>query len=246
MITRSLELLAPHHNELRRRLITVFLAIILATLAAYAFSRDIARIFLNPLLQASPLVDKLVYTNLPEAFLSYIKLSLLVGVVASFPVILYQIWMFVAPGLKENEKRFATTVVFWATLLFSAGAGFAFFAVMPRMLHYFMSYATAHLIPLPRFGDYLTFVARTMLAFGLAFQIPFLMVMTSKAGFTRASYFRTKRLPFYAAIVILAFLLTAGDLMATAMLSIPLFGLYEAGIFLSSWFSVEKKTSSVL
>lgn len=241
MIARSLELLAPHHNELRKRLIVIFLTIILTTIGAYAFSQDIARLFLAPLLKASPLVSKLVYTNLPEAFLSYIKLSLLVGLVTSFPVVLYQIWMFVAPGLKKNEKKFATVVVFWATLLFSSGAAFAFFAVLPRMLHYFMSYATPNLIPLPRFGDYLTFVARTMLAFGMAFQIPFLMVMVSKAGFIQANYFRKNRLSFYAAIIVLSFLLTAGDFMATAMLSLPLFGLYEAGIFLSALLGRKKQ-----
>ncbi len=241
MLARSLELFAPHHQELRKRLITVFLAIIVCTGTAYVFSDHIARLFLAPLFQASPLIHKLVYTNLPEAFLSYIKLSLLVGIVASFPVILYQIWMFIAPGLKSSEKKLAILVVFWATLLFAAGAAFAFLAVMPKMLHYFMSYASPNLEPLPRFGDYLTFVARTMLAFGLSFEIPFLMVMSGKAGFVQAGYFRKKRISFYVAIVILAFLLTAGDFMATAMLAIPLFGLYEAGIFLTSIFGIGKK-----
>ncbi|MBU4235179.1 MAG: twin-arginine translocase subunit TatC [Proteobacteria bacterium] len=241
MLARSLELFAPHHQELRKRLITAFLAIIVCTAIAYGFSEHIARLFLAPLFQASPLIHKLVYTNLPEAFLSYIKLSLLIGIVASFPVILYQIWMFIAPGLKSSEKKIATVVVFWATLLFAAGASFAFLAVLPKMLHYFMSYASPNLEPLPKFGDYLTFVARTMLAFGLSFEIPFLMVMSGKAGFLKADYFRQKRISFYAAIVVLAFLLTAGDFMATAMLAIPLFGLYEAGIFLTVLFGAGKK-----
>jgi sec-independent protein translocase protein TatC len=241
MLARSLEVFAPHHQELRKRLITVFLAIIICTAVAYAFSEHIARVFLTPLFHASPLINKLVYTNLPEAFLSYIKLSLLMGLVSSFPIILYQIWMFIAPGLKTNEKKLAIMVVFWATLLFTSGAAFAFLAVLPKMLHYFMSYASEKLIPLPRFGDYLTFVARTMLAFGLSFEIPFLMVMAGKAELVHSSYFRKKRISFYAAIIVLAFLLTAGDFMATAMLSIPLFGLYEAGIFLTAFFGNKKK-----
>lgn len=241
MLARSIELFAPHHQELRTRLIKIFLAIIVCTAIAYGLSEHIARIFLAPLFQASPLIHKLVYTNLPEAFLSYIKLALLVGLVASFPIILYQIWMFIAPGLKSSEKKFAVVVVFWATLLFMAGAAFAFLAVLPRMLHFFMSYASQNLEPLPKFGDYLTFVARTMLAFGLSFEIPFLMVMAGKAGFVQAGYFRKKRFSFYAAIVVLAFLLTAGDFMATAMLAIPLFGLYEAGIFLTAIFGAGKK-----
>ncbi len=243
LIVRSLEQFRPHHVELRQRLIRVFLAIVICTGVVYGFSETIARLFMVPLFNASPYLDHLVYTNLPEAFLSYLKLSLLIGLVISFPVTLYQIWMFIAPGLKSNEKKFAVTVVFWATLLFGSGAFFAFFGVLPRMLLYFMSYAGDHLEPLPKFGKYLTFVARTVIAFGLSFEIPFLMVMAGKAGFVKAQYFRTKRLYFYAAIVFLAFLLTAGDFMATGLLAIPLFGLYEAGIFLTALFG--KKNNSI-
>lgn len=244
LIVRSLEQFRPHHEELRQRLIRVFVALVLCSGLAYIFSENIARFFMEPLFNASPYLDHLVYTNLPEAFLSYLKLSLLVGIVLSFPFTLFQVWMFIAPGLRGNEKKFAVTVVFWATLLFGAGAVFALFGVMPRMLLYFMSYAGDHLEPLPKFGKYLTFVARTVLAFGLSFEIPFLMVMAGKAGFVEAQYFRSKRLYFYAAIVFMAFLLTAGDFMATALLAIPLFFLYEAGIFLTAFFG--KKTDDTI
>jgi sec-independent protein translocase protein TatC len=88
---------------------------------------------------------------------------------------------------------------------------------------------------------YLTFVARMVLAFGIAFEIPFLMFMTGKSGIVSKDYFRTKRMYFYIAIVVLAFLLTAGELMATALLSFPLFGLYETGILLGRIFVKEKK-----
>jgi len=157
------------------------------------------------------------------------------------PVTLYQTWMFVGPGLKANEKKFVTTVVFWGTLLFAGGACFAFFGVLPTMLRYFMSYAGSNLEPLPKLGLYLTFVARTAIAFGIAFQIPFLMVMAGKANFVSPRYFRRKRIYFYSAILVLSFLLAAGDFMATALLAIPLFLLYEAGIFLSILFGKNRK-----
>ena len=243
-ITRSLEQFRPHHQELRQRLIRVFLAIATCSGVAYGFSETIAQLFMVPLFKASPYLDHLVYTNLPEAFLSYLKLSLLVGFIASFPYTLYQIWMFIAPGLKKEEKKFGVTVVCWASLLFGTGAIFALFGVLPRMLFYFMSYASDHLEPLPKFGIYLTFVARTVLAFGLSFEIPFLMVMAGKAGFVQAKYFRSKRMYFYAAIVLMAFLLTAGDFMATGLLAVPLFFLYEAGIFLTALFGRKSKTAS--
>lgn len=240
-LERSLAFFRPHHLELRNRLIKVFACIAGFTAIAYIFAEKIAEAFITPLMAASPLVYRLVYTNLPEAFISYIKLALLVGLLASYPVALYQLWAFVSPGLKENEKKLAIIVVFWATLLFGIGGFFAFFAVLPKMLYYFMSYANEGLEPLPKLGLYLTFVARTILTFGLSFQIPFLMVMAGKADLVSAEYFRSKRMYFYIAIMVLSFLLTAGDFMATALLAIPLFVLYEAGIFLSKMFNKKKK-----
>lgn len=237
VLERSLEFFRPHHLELRRRLVKVMLSIVCSSAVAYLFAEKIAMFFINPLFQASPLVYRLVYTNLPEAFIAYIKMALLIGLIVSMPVTLYQTWMFVGPGLRENEKKFVTTVVFWGTLLFAGGAAFAFFGVLPTMLKYFMSYAGDNLEPLPKLGMYLTFVARTVIAFGLSFQIPFLMVMAGKANFIRPRYFRQKRIYFYVAILVLSFLLAAGDFMATILLAGPLFLLYEAGIFLSALFS---------
>lgn len=244
VIERSLEFFRPHHLELRKRLIVVFLTIIVSTAVAYIFAEQIAGLFISPLFAASPLVYKLVYTNLPEAFLAYIKLAFLVGIIVSMPVALYQLWVFISPGLRKDEKRLAVTIVFWATFLFSAGACFAFFVVLPKMLVYFMSYASEGLEPLPKLSLYLTFVARTILAFGISFQIPFLMVMAGKANFVQAAYFRRKRIYFYMAIVVLSFLLTAGDFMATALMAFPLFLLYEAGIFLSAIFNRKVATSN--
>jgi sec-independent protein translocase protein TatC len=105
------------------------------------------------------------------------------------------------------------------------------------MLIFFMSYAGPNLEPLPRLGLYLTFVGRMVLAFGISFEIPFLMFMVSRAGLVSAGYFAGKRFYFYIAIVVLAFLLTAGEVTATVLLSLPLFALYETGILLGRIFS---------
>lgn len=232
----GLAVFRTHHIELRQRTIRVFISIALFTVIAYFFSEQIAQLFIRPLFNASPEVHKMVYTYLPDAFLSYLKLALLVGIITSFPVILYQTWRFVSPGLKENERKLAYIVVFWSSLLFLGGVAFAFLGVLPRMLIYFMSYAHEGLEPLPKFGMYLTFVVRLLFGFGLSFQIPFLMIMASKAGIVQPAYFSKRRIYFYIAIVVLAFLLTAGDFMATALLAIPLFFLYEAGLFLLKLF----------
>ena len=107
---------------------------------------------------------------------------------------------------------------------------FAFFVVLPEALSFFLHFSSENLIPLPKFGGYLTFVARTCFAFGLAFEIPFLMVMASKSGLVSSRYFSRKRKYFYGVIVVLAFLLTAGDIFSAALLAFPLIFLYEAGV----------------
>jgi sec-independent protein translocase protein TatC len=236
MLERSIEFFRPHHQELRGRLVKIFISIIVCTCLAYSFSETLADFFTTPLFSASPYMDHMVYTNLPEAFLAYLKLSILMGLLFSFPVILYQIWAFIAPGMHTNEKKLTITIVFWGTLLFAVGSCFALFGVIPKMLTYFMSYAHENLEPVPKFGKFLTFVIRTIFACGLAFQIPFLMVMAGKANLVKATYFRAKRIYFYAMIIFLSFLLTAGDFMATALLAIPLFALYESGITLLKLF----------
>jgi len=240
-LERSLAFFRPHHLELRNRLIKMMAAIVICSVVAYIFIEQIAELFISPLMAANPLVYKLVYTNLPEAFVTYIKLAVIIGLLASFPIILYQLWLFVSPGLRKDEKKLAVTVVFWSTLLFGGGGAFAFFAVLPKLLIYFTSYANEGLEPLPKLGLYLTFVARMILTFGLSFQIPFLMVMAGKANLVTAAYFRSKRMYFYLAIVVLSFLLAAGDFMATALLALPLFLLYEIGIFLSALFNRKKR-----
>jgi sec-independent protein translocase protein TatC len=158
-----------------------------------------------------------------------------------FPVCCYELWMFIAPGLHRHERRMARAVVFWATALFAGGVIFAYLVVMPEMLSFLLSFAGAQLEPLLRLDAYLTFVARTSLAFGLAFEVPFLMVMASKAGVVTPGYFARQRKYFYLAILVLAFLLTAGDVLSAVLVAVPLFGLYEAGILISRLFKGKAK-----
>lgn len=237
----AVEHYAPHHEELRKRLISCFIAITVTSVVSYLFINQIVAFCMQPLHTAYPALQKLVYTKLTEAFITYLKLSLLTGILVSFPVLIYQAWMFIAPGLMDNERKLARQAVFWSSFLFGGGALFAFFVALPRILNFFMSYAGPNLEPMPKLALYLTFVARMTLAFGIAFEIPFLMFMAAKSGLISRDYFRKKRIYFYIAIVVLSFLLTAGELMATMLLSFPLFGLYETGIILGRIFIRDKE-----
>jgi len=230
MMIEALEQFRPHHLELKQRLIRCIVAIVLTSTVAYLFKDNLAAWCMHPLYQAYPQLDKLVYTKLTEAFLSYLKLSLLVGLIGALPFMLYQLWLFVAPGLIDKEKRTVRTTLGWATALFTSGVLFSYFIVLPRILHFFMSYAGPLLQPRLKLGLYLTFTARMLLTFGLAFEIPFLMVMANRTGLVKDGHFQSKRVYFYIAIVVLSFLLTTGEITATVLLSFPLFALYEAGI----------------
>ncbi len=232
-----------HLVELRRRVTISFAAMAVFSGVAYFFSKDLARFFVAPLFRACPDLEFLVYTNLTEAFVSYLQISVLVGVAASFPVILYQGWGFISPGMHRHEKRFGLLVVFWATFLFGFGVAFAYVAVMPRALTYLMSFTGENLTAMPKLDSYLSFVARSGLAFGLSFEIPFLMVMASKAGLVDKLYFSRQRKYFYIAIAVVSFLLAAGDFMSTLLLVFPLLVLYELGLVVIRMFG--RKTDPI-
>jgi len=236
-MTAPLHFAGEHLEELRKRVLISFLGIIGCSALAYLFSEEIARFCMVPLNAASPEMVRLVYTSLPEAFVTYLKLSLIVGILCSFPLLLFQAWMFVAPGLVKQEKALAAWVVFFAVILFTAGVGFAFFIVLPKMLTFFMGFSNSSLEALPKLSGYLTFVARTCLTFGLAFEIPFLMVAAVRTRLVPRNSFAERRKYYYPIIVLLAFLLTAGDLFAAVLLALPLFGLYECGILVIRMFS---------
>lgn len=218
-----------HLRELRRRVAISFAAVALFTAIAYIYSDPLTAFLLRPIFGALPHLQGLVYTNLPEAFIAYFKVSLLVGITAALPVILYEIWRFVSPGLLVSERRLALMVVFWATLLFVAGALFAYFLLLPKILHFMLGAAGERLLARPRLDDYLAFVARTVLGFGLAFEIPFLMVAAGKLGLVPPGFFRGKRWLSYTALLGLAFLLVGGDFLSVFLLIAPLLLLYEFG-----------------
>lgn len=214
----------------------MFISVICFTGLAYYFSQPIAAYLVQPIFAASPQVEGLVYTHLTEAFVGYLKLAVLAGVAASFPVACYELWMFVAPGLEGREKKIALTVSFWATSLFLGGIIFAYFIALPEILTFLMNSAGPQLEAKPRLDSYLTFVARTVIAFGLAFEIPFLMVAAGRTGLVERKYFVEKRWISYGAILLLAFLMTAGDPLGAVLLALPLIILYEIGILLAFLF----------
>ena len=162
--------LTKHLEELRRRLITSLLAVIVGFGISYAFKEQIFAFLARPLIDALPQGSTLQYIGLAEAFIMYLKLSFFGGVFLGLPVILYEIWKFVAPGLHDHEKHYVLPFVICSTLFFIGGATFCYYAVFPFAFRFFLTFSDESIRAIPTLNQYLTFISRMLFAFGVVFE----------------------------------------------------------------------------
>lgn len=219
-----------HLDELRRRLIIAFIAVGVGFAAAYGFKEELFEILVRPLKMVMAEGDTLIFTNLPEAFFTYLKVSLLTGIGLASPVILYQFWMFVAPGLYDKEKRLLVPIMFLSTLFFVGGALFGYFVVFPYGFEFFLGFATETIRPLPSMKEYLSFAAKLLIAFGIVFELPLVITFMAKLGIVSVPFLKKNRK--YAVLLFFAgsALLTPPDVVTQVMMALPLMLLYEISI----------------
>ena len=188
--------------------------------------------------------DKLIFTGLPEAFFTYLKVAFLSGIMLSTPIILYEFWMFVAPGLYQKEKRLLLPIVFLSTFFFLGGSLFGYFIVFPFGFKFFLGFASETIQPLPSMKEYLGFSAKLLLAFGLVFELPLIITFLSKMGLVTVDYLKKNRkyalLLFFAGAAIL----TPPDVVTQIMMALPLMILYEISIIGAKIFSKKKSTEN--
>lgn len=224
--------LTAHLEELRWRLVRALIAIAIAFIAVYNFSDLLFAFLTRPLLAMHEGPVELIGTGVTEAFFTKLKVSFIAAVFLSSPVLFYQVWMFVAPGLYDSEKRYARPFVFFATLFFLLGAAFCYVVVFPVGYRFFLEeYATIGVAPAIRISEYLSFTARMLLAFGLTFELPVVTFFLARLGMithqTMVRHFRYAVL----GIVIIAAVLTPGPDVASQMLMAgPLLVLYVLSI----------------
>jgi len=219
-----------HLKELRNRLIISFSAISIGFLISYALAERIFVILAAPLLKAMGRGNKLIYTGLPEAFVSYFKISLIMGLIIAFPVIVHQIWKFVSPGLHNNERRHTFIFIGSSIFLFFGGALFGYFVILPLALNFLLGFATPSMKPLITIKSYLAFASKALLAFGLAFEIPFFLVFLAKMNILTYEQLRARRKYYILIVFIIAAVLTPPDIISQIMLAVPLIILYEIGV----------------
>jgi sec-independent protein translocase protein TatC len=184
--------------------------------------------------------DTLIFTGLPEAFFTYLKVALLAGIIVSSPMILYQFWMFVAPGLYKKERRMMAPIVLLSSFFFIGGALFGYFIVFPWGFKFFLGFATETIRPLPSMKEYFAFSAKLLLAFGLVFELPLVLTFLARLGIVSVDFLKRNRkyalLLFFAGAAIL----TPPDVVTQVMMAVPLMVLYEISIIGAKIFGKKK------
>ena len=230
-----------HLEELRKRLITSFIAVGVGFCACYAFKEYLFEILMQPLLLAMPPEDKLVYTGLPEAFFTYLKVAFLAGIFLAMPVLMYQFWQFVSPGLYEKEKRWVIPIAILSSIFFVGGALFGYFIVFPFGFKFFLGFASDAIRPLPSMKEYFAFSTKLLIAFGVVFELPLFVTFLAKLGIVDVPFLATKRK--YALLLFFVFsaILTPPDVVTQCMMAGPLMVLYEIGIIGARIFGKKKQ-----
>jgi sec-independent protein translocase protein TatC len=219
-----------HLEELRKRLIVCFIAVGIGFVISYGFKEYLFQILVNPLVKVMQPGDSLIFTGLPEAFFTYLKVAFLAGLMLAAPVIIYEFWIFVAPGLYDKEKRLLLPIVFLSTFFFIGGALFGYFLVFPWGFKFFLGFATETIRPMPSMKEYLGFSAKLLLAFGLVFELPLVITFLARLGVVSVDFLKKNRkyalLLFFAGAAVL----TPPDVVTQIMMALPLMILYEISI----------------
>nr|HDM99787.1 twin-arginine translocase subunit TatC [Deltaproteobacteria bacterium] len=225
--------LAEHLIELRRRLIICFVAVCIGFGICYVFIEPIFAMLSKPLEAVLPSGTSLIFTSYPEAFFTYLKLALTCGIFVGSPVILYQIWAFVAPGLYEHEKRWTLPFVVCSSFLFVGGAIFGYIVVFPTAFKFLAGYSGESLRLLPNVSEYFTLTIRLLLGFGVAFELPVFIVFLGLIGLLDAHILRKYRKYAILIVFLVAAILTpTPDVINQVLMAGPLLLLYEFSIFL--------------
>lgn len=223
--------LVAHLTELRDRLLRAILAVLVLFIGLFPFANELYSFVSEPLRKYLPEGSSMIATEVASPFLTPFKLTLVLAIFAAIPVILYQIWAFVAPGLYRNEKRIAFPLLASSVVLFYLGAAFAYFVVFPLVFGFFTSVGPGDVAIMTDINRYLDFVLKLFFAFGLAFEIPIAAVILIWTGVTTADALANKRPYIIVGCFVLGMLLTPPDVISQSLLAIPMWILFELGVF---------------
>jgi sec-independent protein translocase protein TatC len=227
------ETFISHLIELRARLIRAMLAVLLAlgVLLVWPGAGALYDMLAAPLMQALPEGSKMIATGVITPFLVPLKVTALAGFMVALPYVLYQVWAFVAPGLYEHEKKLALPIVIASTLLFLIGVGFCYFFVFGKVFAFINEFAPKSITPAPDIEAYFGFVITMFLAFGVAFEIPIVVIILARSGIVSVAKLIEIRPYVVLGNAVAAAVVTPPDVVSMLALLIPMCLLYEAGLF---------------
>ncbi len=230
-----------HLQALRRQFLLSLLAFVVLFAVLFFFAEEIFDLLTLPLIHAmgeeAVKSHRFIYTSLPEAFFTYAKLAFFGAAIAGIPVFLFQIWLFMAPGLYKNEKKSIRPYLIASPLLFYSGVGLAYFIIMPWAWKFFLGFEHPGMgvLPIvlePKIEDYVSLVISLSLAFGICFQLPIFLMLLGRTGLIQSRTLRNKRRYAVLVIFILSAFLTPPDVLSQIALAVPLLMLYELTIYL--------------
>ncbi|MNN11996.1 Sec-independent protein translocase protein TatC [compost metagenome] len=224
--------LVSHLTELRSRLLRCVSAVLVLFLGLLYFSQQIYTLASEPLRRFLPEGATMIAIDPASAFLAPLKLTMIVAVLLSMPVILGQVWGFIAPGLYKHEKRVALPLLVSSIVLFYAGMAFAYFLVFPLMFHFFLGSAPAGVTPMTDINSYLDFLT-LLFAFGLSFEIPVATVLLVWIGVVNVEYLVKIRPYVIVGCFVVGMILTPPDPLSQTLLAVPMWMLFEAGVLFS-------------
>jgi sec-independent protein translocase protein TatC len=228
--------LISHLLELRNRLLKAILAIIVVFLGLVYFANDIYEFVSSPLVERLPEGATMIATNVASPFFTPLKLTLVASIFLAVPVILYQVWAFVAPGLYKHERRLILPLLFSSSLLFYCGVAFAYFVVFPLVFSFFTAISLGGVEFATDITSYLDFVLALFLAFGIAFEVPVAIILLCWTGATDPQSLAAKRPYIIVGAFVVGMMLTPPDMISQTLLAIPMCLLFEVGLFFSRFY----------
>ena len=225
--------LVSHLVELRNRLMRAGGAVLLVFIGLVPFAQQVFTAVAQPLMDKLPEGSSMIATQVASPFLTPFKTTFFVALGLAMPVVIYQVWAFVAPGLYRREKRFAIPLVVSSILLFYVGVAFAYYVVFPLMFGFFTAAAPQGVTVMTDINAYLDFVIVIFFAFGIAFEVPIATVMLIASGLTTAEDLARYRPYVFLGAFVIGMVLTPPDLISQTLLAVPMYLLYEVGLVMS-------------
>jgi sec-independent protein translocase protein TatC len=225
--------ITEHLIELRSHLIKICVAVLIIFLALAGFSRDLYNFLSDPLVAQLPANSTMIATDITSNFMAPIRLTVFVAAFLAMPYILYQIWSFVAPGLYKKEKKVAIPVLLSSIFLFYTGVAFAYFIVLKGVLKFFIMFAPENVIPMTDIDSYLSFALKLFMVFGLTFEIPVVTLLLILVGIVSIQSLEDKRRYIIVGCFAVAAVVTPPDGVSMLLLAIPMWLLFELGLFLA-------------